>query len=132
MYKILKRRSVTLTEVVVGAVILATAFGGLLATFLGVQRYIVRANKRLVSANLGRSVLDTLYAGVRADTWDSTDLNLPLTIGDHTNPPGIGSGIDIGVHTYTGSYVVSAGEDVNSDGQSDYRQVDVSVNYPVE
>jgi hypothetical protein len=132
MYKIMKRRSVTLTEVIVGAVILATTFGGLLATFVGVQRYIVRANKRLVSANLGRSVLDTLYVGVRADTWDSTDLSLPLSIGEHTSPPGIGTGIDIGIHTYTGSYLVSAGDDVDGDGQSDYRQVDVSVNYPVE
>jgi type II secretory pathway pseudopilin PulG len=66
------RKSVTLMEVLVSAVILASVTAGLFATFVAVRRYINRANRRIIATNLARSVLEDLYKNVRADTWNSS------------------------------------------------------------
>jgi type II secretory pathway pseudopilin PulG len=107
----------TLTEVIVGAILLAIIFGGLLASFISVRKYINRANKRLVSANLARGVLNGLYREVNAD-WDTTG---GLTIGPHNNA--LNTTIDS--YTYTGNYTVS------STG-NDYRQVTINIIYPAD
>ena len=48
----IKRKSVTLIEVIVGAIILASVFAGLIGAFFSVRRYISHDNNRLISANL--------------------------------------------------------------------------------
>jgi len=65
------RKGVTLTEVIVGTIILAIAFGGLLATFVGVRRYVRRANRRLIAADLVSQTMGDLYRAVREDTWNT-------------------------------------------------------------
>lgn len=65
----MKRKAFTLMEIIVSLIILASVFGGLTATFLGVKRYVARASRRLVAVNLGRQVLNALNVYVRADTW---------------------------------------------------------------
>lgn len=104
----------TLVEVVVGAVIVAATFSGLLATFVGVRRYVNRANQRLVVANLARGTLNDLYKEVRQDTWDSGVLagGYTGTITESVYP-----------FNYTGNYTVS-----NVSG-ADYRQVTVNIAY---
>jgi len=117
------RKGVTLVEVITGALILAIAFGGLLATFVSVRRYVKRANKRLIAANLVSQTLSDLYRAVREDTWDSGTLQ----------DTGAGSA-DMDEYIIDGQLY----EDLTSPTPNsytvttvgDYRRVSVTVNYP--
>jgi len=112
------KKAVTLTEVIAGAIILAIAFGGLLATFVAVRKYVKRANKRLIAANLATQQLDDLYRAVREDTWDDPagalrDAGGPIPLSD----------FDIDQQNYQGNeYTVTT--------VGDYRRVSVTINYP--
>ncbi len=77
----LMKKTLTLTEVLVSAVILAVVFAGLLATFIGVRRYTKRANKRLVATNLVTYQFSNLYREVRANDWNqaTNDLRVDTT-----------------------------------------------------
>lgn len=66
----------TLTEVIVSAVILSVVFAGLLATFIGVRKYAKRANQRLVATNLVNFQFSNLYKEVRANDWDTGNLRI--------------------------------------------------------
>ena len=113
------RRGVTLIEVITGTIILAIAFGGLLATFVGVRRYVLRANKRLIAVDLVSQTMNDLYRAVREDTWNTGDLQIGNTnIGAYT--------IDSQVYQDPGSpnsYTVAP-------TASTYRRVNVTINYP--
>ena len=74
------KKALTLIEVMVATVILAVVFGGLLATFIGVRRYVNRANQRLVVANLINLQFSNLYDEVRADNWDTGNLQDGLSV----------------------------------------------------
>jgi len=78
------KKTLTLTEVLVSAVILAVVFAGLLATFIGVRRYTKRANKRLVATNLVTYQFSNLYREVRANDWNQATNDLRV---DTTNMP---------------------------------------------
>jgi type II secretory pathway pseudopilin PulG len=112
------KKSLTLIEIVVGAVILALVFGGLVASFVAVRRYVNRADTRLAASNLGRGVLDSLYSHVHAN-WDTIG---DLTLGAHANA--LDTTID--GRQYTGSYTSAA---VTG---AEYRQVTVGIIYPTE
>ena len=115
----IKKRSVTLVEVVVSSLILALVFSSLLSSFMSARKYVGRANKRLVSVNLARQVINKLYGEVRAD-WDSRgrlDVNL--------HPREVSVTID--GREYSGRYMVTT---ISSNGADrDYRQVTVEVDY---
>lgn len=113
------KKAVSLTEVIVGAVILALAFGGVLAAFVGARSYITYSNERIVAVNLGRRVLDDLYDQVSADTWNNaTGLLNP------GSSPVSQDNYTIGEQKYgPNSYVVT-----NVPGH-DYRQVQVDISY---
>ena len=112
------KRAVTLIEVLIGSLILATVFSGLLATFVAARKYVRRSNRRLVTGNLDRAVLGDLSGGVDANTWNA---NLgPLQTGLHPNA--VNETIE-GVN-YLGNYTV-----VNS-ASGLYREVTVNVTYP--
>jgi len=112
------RKGVSLVEVVVGAIILAIVFGGLLATFVGVRRYVRRANRRLIVVDLISQTMSDLYRAVREDTWNTGTLQAGSTnIGGYT--------IDSQVYQDGGSpnsYTVA-------NTGADYRRVDVTINY---
>ena len=113
------KKAVTLVEVIAGAMILAITFGGLLATFISVRKYVNRANKRLIATNLAVCKLNDLYRAVREDTWGSGSLSAPLTQNL--------SSFTIDNHVYQDAakpnkYIVTA--------VGDYRRVTVTVNYP--
>ena len=61
----MKKKAVTLTEILVGAVILAVTCGGVLAAFAGARTYVARADRRLAAANLARAQLNAFYVDVR-------------------------------------------------------------------
>lgn len=115
-------KAVTLVEVIIGAIILSFTFAGLLATFIGVRKYVNRANKRIIAANLVVCQLNNLYQAVSADTWNSGDLR-DTTIG---GPISLNEYV-IDNHTYQdvaqpNSYTVTT--------VGDYRRVSVKINYP--
>lgn len=108
-------------EVIVGAVIIAMVFGGLTAVFVNVRRYVLHANRRLVATNLGRESLNSLYRDVRADTWNAGNLRVGVL------PHPVNDAI-IDNSNYIGNvYTVTAGP-----GNSQYRQVTVSINYQAD
>ena len=116
------KKAVTLTEVIVGAIILAVAFAGLFATFVAVRKYVKRANKRLIAADLISQTLNDLYRAVRADEWDAADPGGPYPL--ETAAPGTINNYTIDGQNYGGnSYSVVA-------TPGDYRRVTVTVNYP--
>jgi len=115
------KKAMTLTEVLVGAIILSLVFSGLLATFVGVRRYIKRANRRLVAVNLAKLDLNELYQEVDESIWNTGNLRTGTrNIGDYT--------IDRQVYQAAGGnrnrYIVS-----NVHGR-DYRRVSVILNFP--
>lgn len=118
------KKAVTLTEVIVGSVILALVFGGLLASFVGVRRYVRRANVRLVSANLARAALNNLYRAVREDEWN--ERASPLYPANHNNLSDAGVDLTNPIDNiqYTGNYQVT------TRAGREYRQVRVNISYP--
>lgn len=112
------RKAFTLTEVMVGAVLLSGVFAALLTSFVSVRRYVKRANQRLIASDLATRQLNDLYRAVREDTWDSGYLSTgSINLNSYT--------IDNQVYQdpaqpnrYT---VVDVG---------DYRRVSVRINYP--
>ena len=127
------RKSVTLTEVLVSAVILASVAAGLFATFVSVRRYINRANRRIIAANLARSVLEDLYKNVRADTWNSSanPLYAPST-GSWQQSDDLSSvfgspSLTIDNNLYGG---MNSYYQVRQIAGRDYREVQVFVEYP--
>jgi type II secretory pathway pseudopilin PulG len=128
----------TLMEIVVSLIILATVFGGLTATFVGVKRYVSRASRRLTAVNLGRQALNALYVQTRADTWNTG----ALTAGTRSFAAGavtqVPNSIAIDNFTYGSAAAAVDGlwPDPNSYvvraiGTRQYREVTVSVWYPV-
>lgn len=87
-------------EVVVSLVILAFAFGGVFAAFISVRKYVNRANKRLISMNLARRYLESLYSQVDAEFWDKS--SSALSEGSHKT-----ENFFIDNYNYTGIYQVS-------------------------
>ena len=120
-------------EIVVGLIILATVFGGLTATFVGVKRYVARASRRLTAVNLGRQVLNALYTYVRADTWDTgvlavTGADVNCTEGN-VQVPNVTAAIDgfaYGPNTYIVKQV-GTGTDTRQ-----YREATVTITYPAD
>lgn len=104
-------------EVIVGSFILVLVYAGLLAAFFGVRAYMNRANKRLVSMNLARQVLNDLYKSVEED-WNGA--GKPLNLGAYNNI----INMTIDGWQYTGDYQV-----FNVAG-SNCRQVDITLTYP--
>jgi|GEM_PF-1849771 len=128
----------TLMEIVVSLIILATVFGGLTATFVGVKRYVSRANRRLTAVNLGKQALNSLYVQVRADWWNTgvlvpsanrqvfnagvTQVPSSITIDDYTYGAALGAAD--GIWPDPNSYRVRAVPG------SEYREVTVELWYP--
>jgi type II secretory pathway pseudopilin PulG len=75
----MKKRAVTLLEIVVATVIFASVMAGLMNIFVAAKRYIIHARSRMTGGELGKVFLTPLQMSVRQDTWD--DSNNPLATG---------------------------------------------------
>jgi type II secretory pathway pseudopilin PulG len=114
------KQSVTIVEVLVASVILALAFGGLFAAFIGARSYTTSINERIIASNLARRALENLYDSVSADTWESGDLSIA---NDNPLPEYNIDGQPYGDPAAPSSY------DVTNVGTHDYRQVTVDIGY---
>jgi len=133
-------RGFTLTEVVIAALLMALAAGGLFAAFISANRWIQPETSRHnnIAFNIARARLEGMYDMVRGDMWDDTALNNAVNNGlnmtphhagetDH-NPAGMQmNGVDY-FRNYTVTYV-----DTNHDGiadeNDDYRKVQATVSW---
>jgi len=106
------RRSLTLTEILVSAFIVATIFAAVIAVFINIRGFTGGFEKNYNANLLAESNLNNLWLSVKEDTWDSGD----LSEGTHD----LGS-VTIGGTTYDLSYEVST--------SGDYRKVDFKVSW---
>ena len=113
----MNKKSLTFLEILISALILATALGGILASFVSVRRAILRSNKRLAAFNIDRGVLEDLYKEVREDTWNTGRLSPNHTeSGSIQLPPeNISYDWNYGVSSLSGK---------------EYRKVTVTVTFP--
>ncbi|MDD3297009.1 MAG: type II secretion system protein [Candidatus Omnitrophica bacterium] len=130
----IKKKSGVLIEVLVGAIVLTVVSGTLLLSFISARRYINNANKLLIAANLDRSVLNNLYKEVRQDTWDDSQpesmdgtpiglLYAPIDSSQVHNLPDYAiENVEYKGNNYT----------VKSVPGKDYREVSITINYPLE
>ncbi len=74
------KKSLTLTEVLMGSLITASVFVGLVSAILSVKKLNLRSLHRLQATQLAREVLESLYDDVREDWWSTGkgDLSLGL------------------------------------------------------
>ena len=120
-----KRKVFGLTEVVVGLFILATIFGGLLASFVGVRRYINHASRRIDAINIARAYLNSWVGDVRADTWNLGSNPLSLGVDKSLNPAPPAP-----YNSSATKYSVKTGSSPTAG--SYYREVQITIAYPYD
>lgn len=108
------KKSLTLTEILVSAFIIATTFAAIIAVFVNIRGLTRSLEKNYNATLLATSNLNNLWLSVREDTWDSGN----LSVGTYN----LGS-VTVGGVTYNLSYTV------NSVSGKDYRQVDFKVSW---
>ena len=116
----MSKRSFTLLELLVSAIILVMTLAGLLATFVAARRAVIRSSRRVATFNIARKTLESLYEAVDASTWDSGALQVGSDVGNGSIalPPEY--------INYTWSYDVI---DLSSSNHA-YRQVNLIITYP--
>jgi prepilin-type N-terminal cleavage/methylation domain-containing protein len=102
----IKNKGVTLLEVVIAMLILATIMAGFANVAVSGKRFVLHARNRGAGGNVGRMFLDPLALAVRQDTW--ADASSPLAPGTRycdssVNPqqPGCPSWLDRTLNTIT-------------------------------
>jgi prepilin-type N-terminal cleavage/methylation domain-containing protein len=70
-----KNSAFTLLEIMVSLVILASAAGGLFASFVASQKFVSRSRHRLAAMNGCRLIMEDLRAYVDQATWDDSGVN---------------------------------------------------------
>jgi prepilin-type N-terminal cleavage/methylation domain-containing protein len=96
----MKRKGLSLIEILVSAVILALIMTGLINIFAASKRHIVRNRSRATASELSRNFLDILQMDVRQDQWGSNCLSSSST----ASCPGSES---LNSYTYTPSYTIT-------------------------
>lgn len=113
----MKVKSAILTEVIIGAVILAVVFGGVISVLVSVRQHIGRSNRRMAAVNILRSGLSFLDFYVRNDTIDTEWLASGFHQFNDTTLDGL---------VYTSNYTVN----ITPEAGCEYRQVTATVVYP--
>lgn len=67
----LNKKSVTLVEVMVAMVIMATCVAGMYATFIAGRKAVSRSKRKLIAMNAARQVAESLKSSVRQDTYNT-------------------------------------------------------------
>ena len=112
------RKSLTLTEILVSAFIIATSFVAVTTVFVNVRGLTRNLEKSFYANLIATSNLNNLWLAVREDTWDSGN----LSVGNHTPSP---SSVEIEGTTYNLSYTV---DDKSASGK-EYREVDFTISW---
>lgn len=120
------KKAVTLVEIIVSAILLASVLAGIVATFVSTRRMVGKGAERVTAANAARQALDRLYPAVRADHMNIATqeyhVDDPLETGSHDVTPASAAGT-----VYDVDYEVSS----EATGTYDYKVVDVTVKFTV-
>jgi type II secretory pathway pseudopilin PulG len=111
------RKGITFVEIIVSAIILATAIAGIMATFIATRRMVTKGTERVTAVNLIREKLDSLYQDVRADYWEYG--------GGELDPGDTNVNESLAGVAYDGSYSVA---EVTG---RDYRSVTMTLNFDI-
>lgn len=122
-----KKKAVTLLEVLISAIILAVSVAGILAVFISTRKFVGRSERRVVTQNILRQILEAFPKYVNESFWDNP--NNPLNESSHslseilngTTPSGE---IILGYANYSGTYTVSRNPNY------EYRIVTLNLSYP--
>lgn len=98
----MKRKGLSLLEMLVSGLILTLVLAGLLNTFLAGRRWVLHNTLRMTGGELGKFFLDPLQNQIREDTWSTSCLNTGACPNQTAGPS---EGLD---RTYTASYTVNA------------------------
>jgi hypothetical protein len=116
----MKKKAVTLTEIVVATIILASTFAGVFASFLSVRKLIARSEKRLTGTSFVRYFMNNFMTDVNGVNWLAGTGN--LASGASASYPTQ----TVGGTPYNCQFLTSAV------GANQYRRVDITVTYPDE
>lgn len=109
----MKRKGLSLLEILIAGVILTLVLAGLLNTFLAGKRWVLHNRLRMTGGELGKYFLDPLQQQVRQDTWSTSCLSTggnPVTcLPDQTM--GIADGLD---RDYTATYRVDPNQPISN------------------
>jgi len=108
----MKRKGVTILEVIIALVILVLVIGGLVNVFISSQRWLIHARARMQGGELGKRYLDPLQMEVRKDQWIVDTSCLTGSGGTNCNTA---TWTDVSGITYTPSYIVSSVGTVDTD-----------------
>lgn len=126
------KKAVSFVEVIVATLILTTALAGVLASFVSVRAYVAHSNKRLVSMNVGRSVLARLGGCVTEASWNNTSSALYAPPGGAWQNHAVSEVMTVspmdGVTYSPTAYQVKRIE--NASGVELYREVMMNITYP--
>lgn len=64
------KKAITLVEIIVSAILLASVLAGIVSTFVSTRRMVGKGTERVAAASSVRQALDGLYSAVRADHMD--------------------------------------------------------------
>jgi len=103
----MKRKGLSLLEILVASLILALVLAGLLNTFLAGKRWVLHNRLRMTGGELGKYFLDPLQQQVRQDQWGNNCVSNQANC--CSNPldcqAGTAQGLD---RTYNAVYTVSS------------------------
>jgi len=80
---ICNKRSTTLFEVVISAVIFALVMAGMAGVFVAGKRQVIHSRERMTSSEMGKYFLEPFQFAVRQDTWDTASNALRLVGGNY-------------------------------------------------
>lgn len=81
------KKGLTLIEIIISAVIMATTIAGIFTVFTSGNKFVQRSNRRLIAINLAQEQLENRRVQISADTWGNPNdgSNLGLTAAGWTN-----------------------------------------------
>ncbi len=122
----MKRKGLSLLEILVASLILTLALAGLLNIFVAGKRWVLHNRLRMTGGELGKYFLDPLQQQVKQSEWDSTsnDYISSNLLHKRTNEAGSPVTLD---RPYTPYYTVSVPPSFSSD--SPMRKVRVDIKY---
>jgi len=108
----MRKKAVTILEVIVALVIVAIVIGGLVNVFISSQRWLIHARIRMQGGELGKRYLDPLQMEVRKDQWTA---GVSCLTGDGSTNCNTATWDDAAGITYTPAFVINPVGAVDAD-----------------
>ncbi len=126
----MKKKGLTLLEIIVAAVILSLVMAGLTGIFVSGKRWLQHSRLKMTGGELGKYFLDPFAMAVRQDQWDDSigakgDYTNRLSI---TSPPASETKTLNG-KVYTASYDIDSIPALTDDAYKQARKVTLTITW---